>query len=136
MTSPSGAVYRLPAPPKSEYAAPGTACPRERLPGTNKQLMGPPTPGLRARRRPGSILVTFSFRGSPHGCNADVVKLTIDFSGDTLPGFESEVPVRHLRQTVRMKVPADLPRPDVARATAFTEDRLASKAVGVRIADP
>jgi hypothetical protein len=144
VTSPSGAVVQLPALPTSYAVSPSPTCEREIATfhdgsqPTRRPVVIPPAPGLRARAlTKRTTRLEWSFRGLPDHCRPVQILLSVVAGRDTRATPTTvAVPIHGLAGSHEITYAELLPRPDVARASAFSRDGHRSRTVSVLILRP
>lgn len=141
ITTPSGAIVILPALPTVYESDPSPTCERELATyhdgskPTRRPVVIPPMPGLQA------VAITrhttrleWSFRDLPADCRPVVIRVSVDNGSD--PGATpttKEVRVRGLAGSAEITYPDFLPSPNVALASAYSEEGHRSRTVSVLI---
>jgi glucose/arabinose dehydrogenase len=129
-TTKSGAVVILPPRPTATTTRPSGNCVSDEK--GNRTV--PPVPGLSARRvNRRTVTVVYRFDRTDQKCRPAHLEVTLDVSSDTLPGTGRIFSVVGSRGRVTLRVPRDLRRADVVRATARTGDGRPSTTASVLI---
>jgi hypothetical protein len=124
VTTPGGAIYAEPLPPKRASRPPTAGCARRKARG--QIFVVPPAPGASVRRKGRSAVeVTYEFAGDLSACKPVRLSLAVTQVGDGAGAQTTFTSVREL--TGRVTVPFEaLPDPDTITLTAFNAKRWAS----------
>lgn len=134
ITTPDGAILRLPARPTRTVVAPSPSC-TSRGPGAETPL--PPRPGVTAERiAPRRLLVTVAFEEMPDRCLPDTLRITADVNGDPQAPSKTLFPIDRAERPIVVELPDRVAGADVVYASSQMRNGAASPPSAVLVQTP